>query len=461
MLTRIEVDGFKNLLGFSADFGPFTCIAGPNAVGKSNLFDAIEFLSLLAEHPLEEAARRVRSTAGSHEAARALFWSDGEVWAERIRISVELIADDLVIDDLGRAAVPSNPAFRYEVELRFDGRLRLASERLVSLGAAARNVRFPHHTSFVRAHRLDQRGEDSVVFDITAGPMPGNGGLPDLDLATRTTLQLYDTIDHLEILAVRDELLSWRRLALEPAELRKPHVIGSATKLAPSGEHLPLLFMRLILPSYPSSSFGGEDQLALSAAIVSRLRPISSLRRIWVDEDVERQVLTIRAKTSSGEEVSARTLSDGTLRCLALVLLGMTPGSLLCVEEPENGVHPEKIADLMEMLLELFTDVTADVSADLEQLERYERLPIRQLIINTHSPDLVEQVFERDRSDLLMATTATISGPRGREARALRLNPIRETWRCRAGTRGVMTPVFSYVDAALVAQDAVSAAEDS
>ena len=40
MLTRIEIDGFKNLLGFSAEFGPFTFIAGPNAVGKSNLFDA-------------------------------------------------------------------------------------------------------------------------------------------------------------------------------------------------------------------------------------------------------------------------------------------------------------------------------------------------------------------------------------------------------------------------------------
>lgn len=29
MLTRLEVDGFENLLGFHAQFGPFTCIAGP------------------------------------------------------------------------------------------------------------------------------------------------------------------------------------------------------------------------------------------------------------------------------------------------------------------------------------------------------------------------------------------------------------------------------------------------
>jgi len=55
MLTRLEIDGFKNLLGFSVDLGPFTCIAGPNGVGKSNLFDAIRFLSLLADHSLTEA----------------------------------------------------------------------------------------------------------------------------------------------------------------------------------------------------------------------------------------------------------------------------------------------------------------------------------------------------------------------------------------------------------------------
>ena len=49
MLTRLEVDGFKNLVDFKMDFGPYTCIAGPNGVGKSNIFDAIQFLALLTE----------------------------------------------------------------------------------------------------------------------------------------------------------------------------------------------------------------------------------------------------------------------------------------------------------------------------------------------------------------------------------------------------------------------------
>jgi len=52
MLTRLHVQGFKNLLDVEVYFGPFTCIVGLNAVGKSNLFDAIRFLHLLTEKTL-------------------------------------------------------------------------------------------------------------------------------------------------------------------------------------------------------------------------------------------------------------------------------------------------------------------------------------------------------------------------------------------------------------------------
>ena len=45
MLTRLQVDGFKNLAAVDVRFGPFTCVAGPNGVGKSELFDAITFLT--------------------------------------------------------------------------------------------------------------------------------------------------------------------------------------------------------------------------------------------------------------------------------------------------------------------------------------------------------------------------------------------------------------------------------
>jgi AAA15 family ATPase/GTPase len=61
LLTRLEVSGFKNLVVVDIRFGPLTCIAGLNGVGKSNLFDAIGFLAALADQPLLEAAQSVRN----------------------------------------------------------------------------------------------------------------------------------------------------------------------------------------------------------------------------------------------------------------------------------------------------------------------------------------------------------------------------------------------------------------
>jgi len=72
MLTRLKVDGFKNLVGVDVRFGPFTCIAGANGVGKSNLFDAVRFLSLAANpnYSLLEAAQRVRDESGRNTDVR-------------------------------------------------------------------------------------------------------------------------------------------------------------------------------------------------------------------------------------------------------------------------------------------------------------------------------------------------------------------------------------------------------
>jgi len=60
MMTRLRVSGFKNLFDVDISFGPFTCIAGANGVGKSNVLDAIVFLSALADRPLIDAALSVR-----------------------------------------------------------------------------------------------------------------------------------------------------------------------------------------------------------------------------------------------------------------------------------------------------------------------------------------------------------------------------------------------------------------
>lgn len=114
MLTRLEVDGFKNLLDVTVDFAPYTCVVGPNGVGKSNLFDAIHFLSLLADRPIMRAAAEVRGAAGRRADPRGLFRSEGGTRGKTMRFAAEIIVPRCATDDFGRAAEATTTFLRSE-----------------------------------------------------------------------------------------------------------------------------------------------------------------------------------------------------------------------------------------------------------------------------------------------------------------------------------------------------------
>ena len=81
--------------------------------------------------------------------------------------------------------------------------------------------------------------------------------------------------------------------------------------------------------------------------------------------------------------ISAAGLSDGTLRllCLLAVLLDPTAPPLVCIEEPEIGLHPDAIRMIGELLV-----------------EASERM---QLIVTTHSPALVDALTAKPESAIV------------------------------------------------------------
>ena len=102
MLTRLRVNGFKNLVGVDIHFGPFTCIAGVNGVGKSNLFDAIRFLSDLTHMSLIEAAKSVRSEGQRNSDIRDLFHKLGDAHEPQMQFIADMI---IPLEEIGRAHV--------------------------------------------------------------------------------------------------------------------------------------------------------------------------------------------------------------------------------------------------------------------------------------------------------------------------------------------------------------------
>src|SRR5215813_2145904 len=154
MLTRLKVSGFKNLINVDVRFGPFTCIAGANGVGKSNLFDAIHFLSALADHPFMEAALSVRDEGDRTTDVRSLFFRSGNMRMDSMSFEVEMIIPQEAIDDLGQKAEASITFLHYAVTLAYRpddsirslGSLELIKEELthINLGDANKHLLFPH-----------------------------------------------------------------------------------------------------------------------------------------------------------------------------------------------------------------------------------------------------------------------------------------------------------------------------
>ena len=66
---------------------------------------------------------------------------------------------------------------------------------------------------------------------------------------------------------------------------------------------------------------------------------------------------------NSTQLVDARQLSDGTLRCIAVLtaVLISEPGSLVIIEELDNGIHPARVYKLIEQLIEIGNQRLIDI----------------------------------------------------------------------------------------------------
>lgn len=443
MLTRLRVKGFKNLVDVDVRFGPFTCIAGPNGAGKSNLFDAITFLGDLASMPIIKAASRARGTNGRISDFHSLFFKDSQGNFLPMTFIAEMIVPSKVIDDFDRPAKPTATFLEYTLELRLSETHADSSPadpiyiereglRAINSSEAAKHLGFSQPLAWIKKHIFGpgSRNTPFISTEISDNPatgIPGNPGQPAIRLfsdqtrkggppflvparkSPQTIVSGANSSSHPTALAARSELRSWRLLQLEPSALRRFDNFGDDPYITSTGQHLPAALMRL------------DNHAEVSQRLSELLPDIVSVN---VDADEKRQVKTLLLTMKDKETYTASSLSDGTLRFLALAVLALDPefGGLLCMEEPENGIHPSRIPQMLRLVRSLSEDVEADD-------DETSAPSIRQLIINTHSPLVVAEL--RD-DELLFAETLKMKGKA-----FVNFKPLLDTWRQRAsGTKG-------------------------
>jgi predicted ATPase len=436
MLTRLKVSGFKNLVDVDVRFGPFTCIAGVNGVGKSNLFDAIRFLSASADMKLLDAALSVRDESARTTDIRSLFHRVGNHYASQMSFEAEMIIPKDGYDDRGQKATASITFLRYSLTLAYHtedgfqslGSLEIVKENLehINLGEAKKKLGFPHKREW-RENVISGRRAETAFISTEGAEMErsivlhqdhGGGGRPLMlraDSLPRTVLSTSNASESPTVLLARREMQSWRLLQLEPSALRRPDAFIEPSYLGSDGAHLAATLYRL-----------GRQDAAVDAHVANRLTElIDDVQTVSVDRDNRRELLTLQVTSKDGTKHPARALSDGTLRFLALTILECDPETrgLVCLEEPENGIHPRRIPGMLSLLQAIATDVDEHFDA---------AKPLRQVIVNTHSPSVVAQI----RDDTLLIAEPREAVNDGVRFKRAAFSYLPDTWREKAVERG-------------------------
>ena len=394
VITRIEIDGFKTFDGFSLDLRPFTAVVGPNASGKSNLFDAIKFVSRLAQTDIREAMLELRGRP------EELFRRTSAGRSDRMAFAVEVLLEPQGVDAFGESFELRTQRVRYELEIAVrtgaDGRLegvyvqreecspiRRREERASCFWNGG-SVRYGRQGKPFIATRSGS-GKESDVIEIRQDG-PGKRGRPlalSATEASRTGLSTVTTAEFPHLYALRTLLSSVQFLQIDPQASRRATDRLAPRRLLPDASNLATVLARLMEETRTDRRPKGF----LSDVVADLSSLIPSVADLEVRGDSGDSEYSFDLELGDSLSFSSRVISDGTLRLLALVTMLNDPrhGGVLCWEEPENGVHEARIPALMELIR-----TAAGCVDDPETRTCF------QILVNTHSPVVMSALKDHE-----------------------------------------------------------------
>jgi predicted ATPase len=321
-----------------------------------------------------------------------LFTQYGDDWyADEMEFTVEMLINRKVKDNWGGEVELNNTRLRYKLILNRKNN-NLGFEDLYVKLESLEKIR-PDEDNWIKkfneakplAKTLRAGGSrdpyintglegTNVAIKMRQDGKQGGKATP-ADTISQTVLGGVNTVDFPHVFAAKEEMHSWRLLQLNPEYLREPtkQEPGIKDTITSSGKNLASSLYRIKqIDEYNLVEISRKLNVFLPEFIEVNV----------YDDKANRQYI-IKLKGEDGKEFTSRVLSEGTLRILALCILEYDDKhtGLLCFEEPENGIHPYRIKAMTMLLKALSTDFL-----DTE-------LPLRQAIVNTHSPVVVNEML--------------------------------------------------------------------
>jgi len=336
VITQVRITNFKAIRSAAVDLTPIHLLIGPNDSGKTSVLEALAAICRSVDHKAPECF------VGRWQ-GRELVNSTAEWPSTEIAIT----------------ASSEQKTFDYRVKAEFFEQTRDArwSSAYVQLDGEHRSIQSPDSSRTLT---------DYAALSVEAAKQVA--GSPEFSAA----LMVQDAIDHCWY-------LRWtaRNLAL-PTALNPDRRF----RLEGNGFGLPTLIDDLL--NYDRDSFSALESEFIE--IFPNVKSIALVQQQGFNSPVDQADDTLSLQPSPGKQVvfrlknsnrdlPASQAAEGMLYILGYLALMYlpTPPRVLLIEEPENGIHPHRVGDIVRILRGLVA-----------------RHPDTQIVLTSHSPYLVD-----------------------------------------------------------------------
>jgi predicted ATPase len=349
-ITRVRLRHYRSIAACDVVLGRMALLVGANGSGKSNFLDSFRLVSDALQSTLDHA---IRDRGGIAEVRRR---ATGHPTHFGIRLDFEYP------DGVG--------SYRFQVA-----------------AVKGKDFRISREECEVQEFRPGMDGQDGLwsdptVFKVRDGQVVEGPGVA-LPPATHDRLFLVTASAIPEFRAVYDGLSGVNVYNINPDSMRQLQTPDAGELLRRDGSNIASVLERLRREN-PGIKKRIEDYLQQIVPGVSAVERIGlgPYETIGVEQEV--------AGANTPWSFQATSVSDGTLRALG-VLTALFSGaeellSPIGVEEPESALHPAAARLLLDALRDASTR--------------------RQVLVTSHSPDLLDDASIGEREILAVTATA-------------------------------------------------------
>lgn len=342
MIKSFIFENFKSFEKAELPIEAFTTLIGTNASGKSNAIEGMKILSELSTGRdisvvLDGSKNSVSGIRGGSKGC--------------CRTGTSMFTLGCIVS-LGES---DSYDLEYKIKIKVGNRIYVQEESLYKIdGAGGRSSKI-----FKTKTAQEESGDIKVEYNNGK-----QGTNPDLICIRSSSIisqlkskmptdELAFKENMFHINAVLLSLLSILFLDPIPSEMRD-YVRSTDTDLKVNCENISAVLKKLC------SNEANKHELL---SIIEKL-PENEIRDIdFIDTALGDVIFALRENYgNSSEVIDAKRLSDGTLRCIAIVTALITSENLtIVIEEIDNGIHPGRVQKLINSLSEIGKERKIDI----------------------------------------------------------------------------------------------------